>query len=128
MTIVQAISKLKQKYLFKQVLRFYPESEEIMPNSTLGKYYMRWRVENKMPYWCDNKRCMLHTTNPLWNGKKITLMIDHIDSNKRNWRDRNLRLLCPNCHTQSNSIPLRNKISRTDRKGEYVINTPENQE
>jgi len=128
MTIVQAINKLKQKYLFKQVLRFYPESEEIRSTSTLSKYYMRWRVENNIPYWCDNNRCILHSLNPKWNGKKIALMVDHIDGVKRNWRDRNLRLLCPNCHAQANSNPVRNKKSRADRTGEYVINTSDPKE
>lgn len=99
MTIKQITNTLKKKYLYKQVLQRHPISEEIS-RSTLSEYYLRWRDENKVPYWCDNSRCELHEENPRWNGKKITLAIDHIDANDRNWRVNNLRLICPNCHSQ----------------------------
>ncbi len=102
MSLTQLTNKLKKKYLYKQVLRFYPESEEIsIP--TLSKYYLSWRNENQLPYYCENTRCLLHRENPRWNGKKITLEINHIDASERNWRPKNLRLLCPNCHSQTGS-------------------------
>jgi len=102
MSIKQITNKLKKKYLYKQVLRFYPISEEIS-RSTLSEYYLKWRDENKVPYWCDNSRCILHEEHPRWNGKKITLTINNIDSNNRNWRPNNLRLICPNCYSQKKS-------------------------
>lgn len=36
-----------------------------------------------------------------WNNKPITLELDHIDGNNRNNVKTNLRLLCPNCHSQT---------------------------
>lgn len=36
-----------------------------------------------------------------WLGKKITLEIDHIDGNTKNNSPENLKLLCPNCHSQT---------------------------
>ena len=104
MTITQVIHKLKKEYLFKQVLRLYSESEEIGSSSALKEYYLSWRDENKIPYWCDNSRCLLHKRNPRWNGKKITLEVGHIEANKRNWKPTNLRLLCPNCHSQRDAF------------------------
>jgi hypothetical protein len=38
---------------------------------------------------------------PFWNGKKLTLDMDHIDGDRGNNVIENLRLLCPNCHTQT---------------------------
>ena len=41
---------------------------------------------------------------PLWNGKKLTLQLDHIDGNRADNSLKNLRLLCPNCHTQTETF------------------------
>lgn len=36
-----------------------------------------------------------------WNGKKLTMQIDHINGNNADHRLENLKVLCPNCHTQT---------------------------
>lgn len=38
-----------------------------------------------------------------WNGKPLSLHLDHIDGNPRNNLISNLRLLCPNCHSQTDT-------------------------
>lgn len=35
-----------------------------------------------------------------WNGKNLTLEVDHIDGDWYNNQRNNLRFLCPNCHSQ----------------------------
>jgi len=43
-----------------------------------------------------------------WLGKPITLQLDHIDGDHRNNRLPNLRLLCPNCHSQTDTYAGKN--------------------
>ncbi len=38
---------------------------------------------------------------PIWNGKKLTLALDHKNGDRTNNEIGNLRLLCPNCHSQT---------------------------
>lgn len=38
-----------------------------------------------------------------WRGNKIAFDLDHIDGDASNCRLSNLRLLCPNCHSQTDT-------------------------
>ena len=44
-----------------------------------------------------------------WNNKEISLQLDHIDGNSHNHKLENLRLLCPNCHSQTDTWCGKNK-------------------
>jgi len=43
-----------------------------------------------------------------WRGQPLSLELDHINGDKRNNRLDNLRLLCPNCHSQTETYSGRN--------------------
>lgn len=65
-----------------------------------------------------------------WNNKKLVLELDHIDGDDRNNEPSNLRLLCPNCHSQTETFRGRNintgfkKVS--DEKLINAINSTKN--
>lgn len=40
---------------------------------------------------------------PFWNGKPLTLQVDHIDGNRFNNTIENLRILCGHCHSQTDT-------------------------
>ncbi|CAL9581678.1 hypothetical protein SUDANB1_05034 [Streptomyces sp. enrichment culture] len=55
------------------------------------------------------ERCALCGTEAVWRGRPLPLEVDHVDGDWRNNRIENLRLLCPNCHSTTDSYRGRGK-------------------
>ncbi len=55
-------------------------------------------------YKCYNEKCGLNS----WLGEKISLQLDHINGINNDHRIENLRLLCPNCHSQTPTFAGKN--------------------
>ncbi|MFB7589570.1 HNH endonuclease signature motif containing protein [Streptomyces sp. NPDC056169] len=49
------------------------------------------------------KRCAMCGTEAAWRGRPLPLEIDHLDGDWRNNRIENLRFLCPNCHSTTDT-------------------------
>lgn len=45
-----------------------------------------------------------------WQGKIIQCHLDHIDGNRFNHCLENLRIICPNCHSQTDSFAGKNAV------------------
>ncbi|MFF4080872.1 HNH endonuclease [Streptomyces sp. NPDC001777] len=63
------------------------------------------------------ERCSMCGTEPLWRDRPLPLEVDHIDGDWRNNRPRNLRLLCPNCHSVTDTYRGRGKARRNAPAG-----------
>ena len=88
------------------------EGKAICPRSLRGyvlKYY---------PYTCASCGISTH------NGKPITLEVEHIDGNAKNNKKENVCLLCPNCHSQTDTYRSKNvgKANRPELTRKYIRN------
>lgn len=49
-----------------------------------------------------------------WNGKKISLDLDHINGDSSDHSLDNLRLMCPNCHSQTDTYKSKNRKNKLE--------------
>ena len=52
--------------------------------------------------------CASCGTLPVWQGKPLTLQVDHVNGDKHNNQRENLRFMCPNCHSQTDTFGSKN--------------------
>jgi hypothetical protein len=56
-----------------------------------------------------DEECIGCGLGPEWQGKSLTLQLDHINGVSNDNRIENLQILCPNCHTQTSTYAGRNQ-------------------
>ena len=44
-----------------------------------------------------------------WYGNQLNMELDHIDGDRTNHKRENLRIICPNCHAQTDTYRAKNK-------------------
>ena len=69
--------------------------------STMRKYYIKGKYT---PYICS-----ICGQKPEWQGKPLTLILDHINGNNKDHRLSNLHWVCPNCNQQLETTGSKNQ-------------------
>lgn len=85
-----------------------------------GKKFNRNKTNKKIlielfGYKCSNPKCGIYD----WNKEKLTLQVEHIDGNNTNDSIDNLRLLCPNCHYETDTYCVSSNVN-TELSGKCI--------
>lgn len=109
------MAKLKQS----EVLRYQKGRRS---QDTVRRHYGKWRLEQDppIPERCDNPKCIFNTKSLVWNGKKLKLILDHINGVNGDNRPKNLQFLCPNCNSQQSTQGGGNKGKNIQSSGGFA--------
>ncbi len=91
-----------------------------------NKYYKTSTLKKRLIKelgWID--KCVWCGIGPEYNGKPLTLQLDHINGNNCDNRIENLRILCPNCHSQTDTWCAKKRKPKKEINFDDVITIPE---
>jgi hypothetical protein len=83
-----------------------PLSSQLVENSNASRNSIKRKLVKAGLL--ENK-CALCSIPAEWNGMPLTLQLDHTNGVSRDNRVENLRLLCPNCHSQTATFGGKNQ-------------------
>lgn len=96
------------------------EENVFIENSTASQKTLRlWYKKGEYtPYICS-----ICGQEPFWQGKDLTLILDHINGHNHDDRLENLRWVCPNCNQQLDTTGAKNinKLAESSQEKHYCI-------
>ena len=104
-------------YCSNKCQQAYQRQQKIIPGiesgieaspSTLKKYLLETK----------GNCCVECGLSGMWQEKPLSLQLDHIDGNPDNNVLTNVRLLCPNCHSQTETFSNKNR-GNTNKRSKY---------
>lgn len=90
-----------------------PTKDILVKNSTYSRKSLKKRLYKEE---LKKKECEICGQGEEWRGKKMTLILDHINGINDDNRIDNLRIVCPNCNS---TLPTHCKGNRKDIKKKY---------
>ena len=92
-------------FTFKKGIERNEENIFIKDSTASQATLRRWYVKGEYtPYICS-----ICGQEPIWQGKELTLILDHINGSNHDDRLENLRWVCPNCNQQLDTTNGKNR-------------------
>ena len=92
------------------------EENIFIKDSTVSQHCLRdWYLKGKYTEY----KCSICGQEPFWQGKSLTLILDHINGKNHDNRLENLRWVCPNCNQQLDTTGYRKFRTEQKSKKEY---------
>ena len=88
-----------QKNEFLKHLKYNPS----LSRTTIRKNIVKYNIVEYKCSICNIKK---------WNNKSISFHLDHIDGDRKNYVLKNLRFLCPNCDSQTETYCTKINITK----------------
>jgi Zn finger protein HypA/HybF involved in hydrogenase expression len=89
-------------------IKKYSNDDVFCEKSTLSRKNIKERIikDKLIEYKCHGENCDIIDN---WKGNPLSLQLDHINGINDDNRLENLRFLCPNCHSQTETFCVGNK-------------------
>lgn len=82
-----------------------PLEEWLKPGTKVNRFFLKRKMIKAGLLKNECSECYMP---PLWNGKNLVFVLDHRNGVKDDNTQSNLRLLCPNCNSQTDTFSGRN--------------------
>ena len=96
------------------------EQNIFIEGSTASQHTLRrWYLKGNYTEY----KCSICGQEPFWNGKELTLILDHINGKNHDDRLKNLRWVCPNCNQQLDTTGYKQmRVEQKPEKKYYCSN------